>query len=77
VAPKDAKTALQEKVQGSGKPPPQYRTVDKTGPDHKPVFTVEVSIEGGSATGKGASRRSAEQDAAQILLNSLEEKTHG
>ncbi|MBT5047271.1 MAG: ribonuclease III [Rhodospirillaceae bacterium] len=75
--PQDAKTALQEKVQGRGMTPPHYRTLDRTGPDHAPLFTVEVSIEGGAATGEGSSKRAAEQAAAQELLNSLGETGHG
>lgn len=75
--PRDAKTALQEKVQSRGMAPPHYRTLDRTGPDHAPLFTVEVGIEDGSATGEGPSKRAAEQAAAQVLLKSLEGKNHG
>lgn len=75
--PKDAKTALQEKVQGRGLAPPQYQTLDRVGPDHAPVFTVEVSIEGGAAIGEGPSKRTAEQAAAQALLKALGDPGHG
>ena len=75
--PMDAKTALQEKVQGQGMVPPHYKTLDRSGPDHAPVFTVEVSIDSGAATGEGSSKRAAEQTAAQALLNSLGETKNG
>jgi ribonuclease-3 len=66
---RDAKTTLQEWVQARGLPTPTYRIVDRSGPDHAPVFAVEVAIENTeTARGEGRSRRDAEQDAATILL---------
>jgi len=66
---RDAKTTLQEWVQARGLPTPIYRIVDRSGPDHAPVFTVEVAVENSSpARGEGRSRRDAEQDAATVLL---------
>ena len=38
---RDAKTTLQEWVQGNKLPPPTYRLVERTGPDHEPEFTLE------------------------------------
>jgi len=67
--PQDAKTALQEWAQGRGLPLPAYREVDRQGPDHAPRFTVEVVVEGEApARGRGASKRLAEQAAAEDLL---------
>ena len=67
--PQDAKTALQEWAQGKGLPLPDYRTVDRTGPDHMPVFTVSVEVAGQEpAKGEGTSKRAAEQAAAERLL---------
>jgi ribonuclease-3 len=66
---RDAKTTLQEWVQSRGLPTPIYRIVDRSGPDHAPVFAVEVAVENASpARGEGRSRRDAEQDAATVLL---------
>lgn len=67
--PSDSKTALQEWAQGLGLPLPNYREVDRQGPPHDPVFTIEVEVEGCPAqTGKGRSKRMAEQAAAAQLL---------
>lgn len=65
----DAKTALQEWAQGQGFDLPIYSQVDRTGPDHNPIFETSVLVEGvGSASGKGNSKRIAEQMAAKNLL---------
>ena len=67
--PKDAKTMLQEWAQGQGRALPQYREIDRTGPPHAPVFSVEVSVEGlPPVTAMGATKRSAERAAAEILM---------
>lgn len=65
----DAKTALQEWAQGQGFDLPTYQAVGRSGPDHQPVFQTEVNVEGvGIGRGEGASKRMAEQMAAQDLL---------
>lgn len=65
----DAKSALQEWAQGCGLSLPSYVETGRTGPDHAPVFTTEVRIKGMTpATGEGASKRAAEQAAAQAFL---------
>ena len=72
VPPKDAKTALQEWAQGRGLPLPDYRVVDRSGADHAPQFTVEVTVTGaGQAEGRAGSKRLAERKAAAALLTSL------
>jgi ribonuclease-3 len=66
---RDAKTALQEWAQGRGLPAPTYDVVERSGPDHAPVFRIAArtdSVE--AALGEGPSKRAAEQDAAQNLL---------
>jgi ribonuclease-3 len=66
---KDAKSMLQEWVQGRGHPPPVYEVVDQTGPDHRPEFTVEVRVEGlASEKAQAGSKREAEQAAAEAML---------
>jgi ribonuclease-3 len=51
---------------------PSYNVAAQTGPDHDPVFTIEVNIEGhGSARASGSAKRIAEQAAAQKLYDTL------
>lgn len=70
---KDAKSKLQERVQSQGKSAPRYEIIDRVGPDHAPLFTVAIFVEGlPSMEGSGASRREAEQQAAHHLLEYLE-----
>ncbi len=67
--PQDAKTALQEWAQGRGLPLPDYRETGRSGPDHEPLFTIEVSLPGQAGEiGEGRSKRQAEQAAAARLL---------
>ena len=70
--PKDGKTTLQEWAQGRGLDLPSYREVDRSGPAHAPTFMVEVGVEGhGTAVAPGASKRAAEQAAADALLERI------
>jgi len=70
--PQDAKTTLQEWAQGRGLALPSYVIAAREGPDHAPVFTVQVALaDGQSAEGRGPSKRVAEQAAAQKLLETL------
>jgi ribonuclease-3 len=72
VPPKDVKTALQEWTQARALPLPDYKVVANEGPDHKPVFSVEVSVKGqASATATGTSKRAAEKAAARKLLEAI------
>lgn len=65
----DPKSTLQEWAQGQGLALPRYKEVARTGPDHAPLFTAEVTITGRlPARGEGASKRAAEQAAATTLL---------
>jgi ribonuclease-3 len=67
--PLDSKTQLQEWAQGAGKPLPAYAVIERTGPDHAPIFTVETRVEGlEPARAQGRSRQEAEKAAAQALL---------
>jgi ribonuclease-3 len=67
---RDAKTALQERVQAEGFTPPAYREVSRSGPDHALVFVVVATVTGlGSARGEGRSKREAEQAAARAFLD--------
>ncbi|MCC1482266.1 ribonuclease III [Roseibaca sp. Y0-43] len=70
---RDAKTLLQEWAQARGLALPAYAEVSRTGPDHAPVFTIEVRLETGqSATAAAGNKRQAEQQAASALLAQLD-----
>ena len=65
----DAKTHLQEWAQKQGLPVPKYTEVSRTGPDHAPVFVIEVSVQGyESENASGISKRMAEQAGATAFL---------
>ena len=75
TAPKDAKTALQEWMQARGLAPPVYREVGRNGPAHGPTFVVEVVVpDAPPVRGSGASKRVAEQAAAESALSLLQDK---
>ncbi len=72
---RDPKTALQEWAQARGQKPPDYVVVDRTGPDHAPVFTIRASLENGDESlAEAPSKRQAQQAAAADLLARLEEE---
>lgn len=67
---RDAKTALQEWAHVAGHGTPSYREIDRSGPDHAPMFTIEVLADGlKPEKGTGGSKREAEQAAAQAMLD--------
>lgn len=70
---KDPKTRLQEHLQSKNLPLPTYNVVSITGKEHLQTFKISCSIEGfhNHVVAKGASRRKAEQAAAEKALNSL------
>lgn len=70
---KDPKTRLQELLQARGMPVPTYRVGNIAGEPHAQTFSVccDVAALSRSATGSGLSRRRAEQDAAQRLLEQI------
>jgi ribonuclease-3 len=68
----DYKSELQELLQKNGWPVAQYSVLRETGPDHRKIFLVEVSVAGRvTATGSGSSKKEAEQLAAQQALEQL------
>jgi len=70
---RDPKTALQEWAQALGQPPPEYHEIAREGPDHAPVFTIEVRLASGqTARASAAAKRHAQQAAARELLNRVE-----
>lgn len=76
-APKDAKTQLQEWLQARQLARPDYRLHETLGEDHSRLFRVEclVAEPAQAAIGAGPSLRSAEQEAAALVLARLEALT--
>ena len=73
--PVDSKTALQEWAQARALPVPTYEIIERVGPDHAPEFKVRVTIKDiEPMVASGSTRRMAEKNAAQMMLDSLEEK---
>lgn len=75
-APKDPKSALQEWAHQHKKNAPSYVLEKRSGPDHNPLFTVQVSLQASpektlSATAQGSSLKQAEKKAAIALLTNL------
>lgn len=70
---KDAKTALQEWLQGRKLPLPLYELIETHGEAHAQEFVVSCCLSALelAVTGRGASRRAAEQEAAQAALTRL------
>lgn len=76
---KDPKTALQEDLQGRRLPLPRYTVLAVGGEAHRQVFRVECRVDelGVAGVGEGASRRAAEQQAAESVLGALAAKKAG
>ena len=70
--PENPKSQLQELTQGQGLKPPTYELVSSEGPDHGPVFTVNVLVNGQVVgTGAGGKKSEAEGAAARSALAAL------
>jgi ribonuclease III len=75
-ASKDPKSALQEWAQGRGLPLPSYRLIGQSGPDHAPLFDIEVQVPGHNPVVASApSKQEAQKRAAADLLARLEQKS--
>jgi ribonuclease-3 len=66
---KHPKSALQEWAAGNKRRMPEYRLVERSGPDHAAKFSVAVSIKGvGEVEASGSSMREAETAAAEEFM---------
>ncbi len=67
---KDAKTRIQELLQSNSKALPTYTVIKKHGKSGNETFSVQCEIENCDETfiGTGASRRKAEQEAAELAF---------
>lgn len=70
---RDAKSRLQEWLQGRSLALPDYKTIDIIGPGHAQRFKVRCHIEtvNGEFVGEGSNRRKAEQLAAEQALKAI------
>lgn len=73
---KDAKTRLQEYLQGKRRPLPEYVVLVSSGPPHRRQFRVRCTLtdEEIMTEGDGTSRKLAEQQAAAEMLKNLENR---
>lgn len=69
----NAKAHLQRLAQARLGALPDYRVLERRGPDHASRFTVEARVMDYTARGEDTSRKRAEQAAAQALLGILAE----
>ncbi len=70
--PKDAKTKLQELAHIKGVPAPVYEIINRSGPEHEPIFWVEVRLgKDLRAEGKGHNKKLAEFAAAAKMLEQI------
>ena len=66
---KHPKSALQEWAAGNRRKLPEYRLVERSGPDHSARFTVAVGINGvGEVEATGSSKQEAETLAAEAFM---------
>ena len=71
----DYKTRLQEIVQQNPEDQLEYRLAGEEGPDHAKIFTVQVILDNNVfSTGRGRSKKAAEQDAAKEALRLMGEE---
>lgn len=71
---RDPKTSLQEWAQARAMKVPSYTELGRDGPDHAPLFTVEVKLDNGAVeTARASTKRAAEQAAARALLARMEQ----
>lgn len=69
---RDYKTSLQELVQRRNGQTLSYKMVGETGPDHDKTFLAEVLLNGEIVgSGRGHSKKEAEQDAAKCALENF------
>ena len=66
---KHPKSALQEWAAGNQRKPPEYETIDRSGPDHAARFTVRVSVRNvGEIEATASSKQEAETEAARLFM---------
>jgi ribonuclease-3 len=75
---RDYKSLLQEYLQAHEFPLPEYHVAAESGPDHRKLFQVEVRVRGDAiAQAAGRSKKEAEQEAARLALEKLQQGQEG
>ncbi len=70
----DYKSVLQEKLQGEGKPIPEYKVALEYGPPHDRTFVIDLYLEGKRISrAEGHSKKQAAQEAAHEAMMILEQ----
>ena len=69
----DSKTKLQEYSLKKFKCLPKYKLLSSSGPHHKPIFKIAVSVSNSkNYYATGTSKKEAQQKAAKLLLNKMD-----
>ena len=70
--PRHPKSLLHEAAMVRGFPPPVYEELERSGPDHSPMFVVRALVNGKpTGKGRGNSKQKAEAEAASEALQAL------
>lgn len=70
--PQHPKTEIQEWAQAQGLPLPHYDIIGQSGPDHAPVFEIQLTLKGHAPiAAKGRSRAEAEKLAAEGFMKGV------
>ncbi len=71
----DPKSRLQDWCLKKDSKLPQYKFINKKGPEHSPIFTISVNHNDNlCAVGKGKNKQDAEINAAKLLLEEIEKR---
>ncbi len=68
---RDSKTTLQERAATLSLPAPSYDLIERSGPDHAPIFTVRVQVGTLEAVATGGTLKQAQVEAARALLKRM------
>jgi ribonuclease-3 len=69
------KGELLEITQGGGRGTPRYEVLREIGPDHEKLFVISVSVNSAIlGNGEGSTKKEAEQKAAKMALEELEDR---
>ncbi|MDN5247952.1 MAG: ribonuclease III [Wolbachia endosymbiont of Tyrophagus putrescentiae] len=73
--PQDSKTLLQEWTQRNKLSLPEYQLVKRSGPAHRPEFTISVYVKNyGKVSAQAYSKKTAEQKAAESMIEIINNK---